>query len=66
MAADRRPQIGHRAGGSGRCGRPTEPAFKPFCSRRCQDQDLLNWLSGRYAVPAVEVDEDDQTDDQGG
>jgi endogenous inhibitor of DNA gyrase (YacG/DUF329 family) len=36
------------------CGRPTEPAFRPFCSRRCADVDLQRWLSGRYAVPAVE------------
>ena len=37
------------------------PEFQPFCSRHCRDQDLLNWLSGRYAVPAVETDaEDDQ------
>ena len=66
MAADRRPQRPEPPARCPICGRPTEPAFKPFCSRRCQDQDLLNWLSGRYAVPAVEVDEDDQTDDQGG
>ena len=43
------------------CGRPAMPEFQPFCSRHCRDQDLLNWLSGRYAVPAVETDaEDDQ------
>lgn len=46
------------------CGRPADPRFQPFCSRRCRDQDLLNWLSGRYAVPAVESD--DAEDDQDG
>ncbi len=40
------------------CGRPTEPRLRPFCSSRCRDQDLLNWLTGSYAVPAVETDED--------
>lgn len=41
------------------CGRPTEPACRPFCSAHCRDQDLLNWLRGRYAIPAHEVDPDD-------
>ena len=36
------------------CERPTEAAFRPFCSKRCADIDLQRWLSGRYAVPAVE------------
>jgi endogenous inhibitor of DNA gyrase (YacG/DUF329 family) len=34
------------------CRRPQAPAFKPFCSARCRDQDLLNWLDGRYVIPA--------------
>jgi endogenous inhibitor of DNA gyrase (YacG/DUF329 family) len=33
------------------CGKPVEPAFKPFCSRRCADIDLNRWLTGLYAVP---------------
>ena len=36
------------------CGRPAEPQFRPFCSRRCADLDLQRWLSGRYAIPAAE------------
>ena len=36
------------------CSRPTEPAYRPFCSRRCADVDLQRWLAGRYAIPAVE------------
>jgi endogenous inhibitor of DNA gyrase (YacG/DUF329 family) len=36
------------------CGRPTEPAHKPFCSRRCADVDLHRWLSGVYRVPTEE------------
>ncbi len=36
------------------CGRPSEPAVRPFCSRRCADIDLQRWLSDRYVVPAVE------------
>jgi endogenous inhibitor of DNA gyrase (YacG/DUF329 family) len=40
------------------CGRPTEAAFRPFCSRRCADLDLQRWLTGAYAVPSVEDDDE--------
>lgn len=36
------------------CGKSTMRAFRPFCSRRCADIDLGRWLTGAYAVPAVE------------
>ncbi|HEY8616054.1 DNA gyrase inhibitor YacG [Phenylobacterium sp.] len=39
------------------CGKPATPEYRPFCSRRCADVDLQRWLSGRYAVPAVESEE---------
>lgn len=39
------------------CGKPTDAAYRPFCSKRCADVDLQRWLTGRYAIPAVE-DED--------
>jgi endogenous inhibitor of DNA gyrase (YacG/DUF329 family) len=38
------------------CGKPTVREFHPFCSRRCSDIDLGKWLSGSYAIPAVETD----------
>jgi endogenous inhibitor of DNA gyrase (YacG/DUF329 family) len=41
------------------CGRPQAEQFRPFCSRRCADVDLHRWLSGTYAIPAVEDDEDE-------
>jgi hypothetical protein len=41
------------------CTRPAEAEFKPFCSRRCADLDLQLWLSGSYAIPAGEDDEED-------
>jgi Uncharacterized protein conserved in bacteria len=40
------------------CGKPTEQAYRPFCSRRCADVDLQRWFAGVYAVPAA--------DDEGG
>ena len=41
------------------CRKPTSAEYKPFCSRRCADVDLQRWSSGRYAVPAVEADDED-------
>lgn len=42
------------------CGRPRDRRFRPFCSARCRDQDLLNWLGGRYAIPAQESEADEE------
>ena len=44
------------------CGKLAIDKFRPFCSKRCADVDLNRWLSGVYAVPAVENDE--PTDDE--
>jgi uncharacterized protein len=41
-------------GGCPICGKPSDPAYRPFCSRRCADVDLQRWLVGAYAVPAEE------------
>jgi len=40
------------------CGKPAENRFRPFCSKRCADVDLQRWLSGGYAIPAVEAEEE--------
>jgi uncharacterized protein len=40
------------------CGKPAAESFRPFCSPRCKDVDLNRWLSGVYAVPAAETDDD--------
>ena len=32
------------------CGRPTVPALRPFCSRRCADLVLSRWLGGVYRI----------------
>lgn len=44
-------------GGCVICGKPKDPSYKPFCSKRCADVDLNRWFSGQYAIPAVEEDE---------
>ena len=41
------------------CGKPVDQAFKPFCSKRCADIDLNRWLSGVYAVPVTDEDDED-------
>jgi len=41
------------------CGKPRDTAFKPFCSKRCSDIDLNRWLSGVYAVPTKEDEDED-------
>ena len=41
------------------CGKPVDAAFKPFCSKRCADIDLNRWLSGVYAVPVKEDEDED-------
>ena len=42
------------------CGKPMDEVFKPFCSKRCADVDLHRWLSGVYAVPVTEDEEEDE------
>ena len=44
------------------CKRESDPAYRPFYSKRCADLDLSNWLTGAYAVPAAEEDEPDEAD----
>ena len=39
------------------CRKPVDPAFRPFCSKRCADVDLQRWFSGAYAIPVVEDDD---------
>jgi endogenous inhibitor of DNA gyrase (YacG/DUF329 family) len=48
------------------CGKPTDAAFRPFCSRRCADVDLARWFRGDYAVPVVEDDADPERDGEDG
>jgi len=41
------------------CGKPATEASKPFCSERCRDVDLNRWLSGSYAIPGAEGDDEE-------
>lgn len=42
------------------CRRPAEPFLRPFCSKRCADEDLSRWFTGRYAIPVVPEAEEDE------
>ena len=44
------------------CGKAAVEDTIPFCSKRCADRDLANWATGRYAVPAEEIMEDEASD----
>ena len=38
------------------CEKPAADRFRPFCSKRCADLDLGQWLKGGYAIPGAPVD----------
>ena len=40
------------------CEKEEIEQYRPFCSKRCADVDLNRWLTGAYAIPAVEADDD--------
>jgi endogenous inhibitor of DNA gyrase (YacG/DUF329 family) len=42
------------------CGKPRQEAHTPFCSTRCRDRDLMQWLSDGYALPGAPANEGDE------
>jgi hypothetical protein len=40
---------------------PRIPAFAPFCSRGCQDRDLVQWVREGYVMPSRD-NEDELSD----
>ncbi len=62
------------ASGQTRCPicerRPPDEAefrrYRPFCSQRCRQVDLLRWVDGRYAiVQELRMDEEQLSEDTG-
>ena len=45
------------------CGKPADPKYRPFCSRRCADVDLARWLNESYRIPDAAAGDDDPPDD---
>ncbi len=41
------------------CAGKTDPAYRPFCSKRCADIDLGTWLKGGYSVPSEDPEDID-------
>ena len=39
------------------CGKPVDPAHKPFCSKRCANVDLHRWLTGSYVIAGDKAEE---------
>lgn len=65
---EEREQASARRGKAPRCpicGRPRDPAHRPFCSARCRDVDLGRWFNQVYSIPAAEPDErvDEEADE---
>ncbi len=45
------------------CRKPRHPEHAPFCSARCRDRDLLQWLEDGYALPGPPADPERQVED---
>ncbi|WP_343081710.1 DNA gyrase inhibitor YacG [Ostreiculturibacter nitratireducens] len=43
------------------CKKPSDPKYRPFCSKRCADIDLGRWLTGAYVIPG---DEDESAEEE--
>ena len=46
------------------CQKPTEKAFRPFCSKRCADIDLGKWFTGAYAIPTAAPEDADELEQE--
>lgn len=52
------PRKAAQGGACPLCGQPAATGSAPFCSPRCQDRDLLNWLGDGYRIPGPAADPD--------
>lgn len=46
------------------CGRPALAELRPFCSKRCADEDLRRWLTGAYVLPQADDEAERAGDDE--
>lgn len=46
------------------CAKQSDQKYRPFCSRRCADVDLGRWLTGSYAIPVGESEDDPKPSDK--
>lgn len=45
------------------CGKPRQEEHTPFCSTRCRDRDLLQWLDDGYVLPGRPAPQADKEDE---
>jgi hypothetical protein len=45
---------------------PVEAAYRPFCSKRCADVDLGQWLKGGYVISGGATDTEEDESGLGG
>ena len=50
------PSLPRTSKGCPVCSQPPVPKFAPFCSARCKDRDLLQWLGDGYRIPGPPAD----------
>lgn len=46
------------------CRKPRSEEFAPFCSQRCKDRDLAQWLNDGYSVPGPPTSPEDIAQDE--
>ncbi len=46
------------------CDKPSEKAFRPFCSKRCADLDLAKWFSGSYTIASQDPDDAEELENE--
>ena len=42
------------------CNKVQDKKYRPFCSKRCAEEDLGKWLTGSYRIPVNELDENEE------
>ena len=42
------------------CSKSPDPAYRPFCSKRCADVDLAKWFNESYRVSSPESQDQDK------
>lgn len=47
------------------CSKPVQEKYQPFCSKRCADLDLGQWLGDGYRIPSNEAPGDPEGFDDG-
>ena len=40
------------------CKQLSSAKFEPFCSEKCANKDLCNWLTGKYYIPGEKVNDE--------